>query len=489
MKALIIATGYHPQMPPEGERHLPELLPLLGRPMIQHLVEVLVAQGIRKIDFILSLAPERLEELLGNGQRWGAEFRFHLARDPENPYRQLRALYGADEQEMLLLGHANRLPKVNFAGTRPPEESHEPVLYCEAGGEWTGWAWTETSMLGRGEAGGEAGALLLSGGEARHEVSDMLDVRSWAGFLEAHWQVLDGQFSNLFVQGQQGEPGVWLSRNVSLHPTARLISPVYIGDNCRIGRGVTLGPQAVVSANCVLDAHCTIENTAIFPGSYVGEGLELKDSIVDRNMLVNMRFGATVTVADDFILGSLAERSVGKAVQSILSRLMASFLLVLGLPLLVLTILILKLTRQGPVWTWREVVRLPASEDRYGWRTYKLWSLERRDQALLSGYQGGSVRFRGFFLRFLPALLSVVKGDLAFVGVPARSIEETMALPEDWRALYLQTKGGIVTEGDVVCNETSPPQEFYSAEAFYSVSSGIGHDLKLLLGYFKRIFI
>jgi lipopolysaccharide/colanic/teichoic acid biosynthesis glycosyltransferase len=251
---------------------------------------------------------------------------------------------------------------------------------------------------------------------------------------------------------------------------------------------VTLGPKAIVSANCVLDTHCTVENTAIFPGSYVGEGLELKDAVVDRNMLVNVRVGAAVTVVDDFILGSLAERSVSKAFQVILSRVCAVLLLLLGLPLLLLTVLCLKLKRRGPVWSWREVVRLPAGEDRHGWRTYRLWSLSHQDQALVSGYRHGRLCWQDFILRFLPALLSVVKGDLAFVGGPARSVEEVMELPDDWRALYLKTKSGIVTEGDVVCGANSPPQEFYSAEAFYSVSSGIGHDLKLLLGYFRRLF-
>ena len=97
------------------------------------------------------------------------------------------------------------------------------------------------------------------------------------------------------------EPGIWLSRNINLHPTAHLIPPVYIGQDCRIDKGVFLGPNAIIGHNCVIDSDSTITESVIFSGSYVGQGLELSQVMVDRNRLINTHMGTDITIVDDFI--------------------------------------------------------------------------------------------------------------------------------------------------------------------------------------------
>jgi lipopolysaccharide/colanic/teichoic acid biosynthesis glycosyltransferase len=91
---------------------------------------------------------------------------------------------------------------------------------------------------------------------------------------------------------------------------------------------------------------------------------------------------------------------------------------------------------------------------------------------------------RDFFLRFLPALINIAKGELSFVGVQPRTKGEILNLPHDWQNLYLRTKAGIITEAYVYYGENPTKEELYSAEAFYAVTAGIQHDLKLLIHYF-----
>jgi lipopolysaccharide/colanic/teichoic acid biosynthesis glycosyltransferase len=93
------------------------------------------------------------------------------------------------------------------------------------------------------------------------------------------------------------------------------------------------------------------------------------------------------------------------------------------------------------------------------------------------------VGWRDVFMRFLPALISVVSGNLCFTGVNPLSVEMVESMPYDWRLLYIKTKPGIVTEALVNFGPSPSPDECYSAEAFYSVSSGLWYDLKLLLKY------
>jgi len=76
---------------------------------------------------------------------------------------------------------------------------------------------------------------------------------------------------------------------------------------------------------------------------------------------------------------------------------------------------------------------------------------------------------------------------LSFVGTAPRSGEEVLALHHDWRALYLQSKPGIVTEALVNFGVAVTEDEMYSAESVYFARSSAGYDLKLMIRYFLRI--
>jgi NDP-sugar pyrophosphorylase family protein/lipopolysaccharide/colanic/teichoic acid biosynthesis glycosyltransferase len=482
---------------------------------------------VTEFDFILSHLPQKIEHLLGNGARWGSRFRFHLARDASRPYNMLKTLSGADANNTndknntngsILLAHADRLPQL-------PDQlniqmGQSAVLYClhntsvssenvrrsaslskarseisrsqrqtgglsddaQEGYEWTGWAWLSNHFIAAlpgdlDEAAFESHLMQAAFREnAVIEVPRVLSVRSYEKLLAAHAVLLAKEFPGLMLHGQEAEPGIWLSRNVSLHPTAELIAPVYIGENCRIGMGTQLGPNAVIGHNCVLDARCIVTDSVIFPGSYVGEALGLENVIVDKNLLVNARLGAAVPVADDFILGSLSDNQLRAGVNRWLSRFAAWVLLAISWPILLATVVYLKLARRGPVLVKRECVRLPAPANEAQWRTFQLRSFQTEPGQ-------GNGRLSGLFLRFLPALINVAKGELSFVGVRPRSKGEAKLLSHDWQALYLHSKAGIVTEADVLYGAHPDEDELYSAEAFYSAAAGMGHDAKLMLSY------
>jgi lipopolysaccharide/colanic/teichoic acid biosynthesis glycosyltransferase len=491
MRAVVVATG-HP-MPP-GESYPAPLFPLVDRPFVQHVVEFLVDRGVTEFDFILHHAPEQIERLLGDGGRWGSRFRFHLARDPARPYRLLRGVGLSGGRGPLLLVHADRLPDVQLA--QVPSAPEGAVLFCwrrrgdasngraVGGARWTGWAWLSTPCLAGlpGDPDEEGlGAYLASVARRKGafvKVPEPLSAQSPEALLTAHRRVLAKGFTGLLLTGRETDEGIWMSRNVSLHPTARLIPPVYIGENCRIGAGAQLGPNAAVGRDCVLDARCSVARAAIFPGSYVGEALELADVVVDRNRLINVRVGTAVSVADEFILGDVADSHLREWVSGALSRGIAGALLAFTWPVLLATALCLKLTRKGPVLHRRGVVRLPAPPEEAAWREFHLWSFSP-DAA-----PGG--RVRDLLLRFLPALVNAARGELHLVGVPPRTRGEVRALPHDWRALYLRAKAGVVTEASVHCGDDPTPDELYSAEAFYAVTAGVRRDLRLLVGYVGR---
>lgn len=498
MRSVIVATGEGVGIAPLTERMPVGMLPLLDRPLLQHQVEYLVSQGIKQFDFVLHHWPEKIEQYFGDGQRWGCQITYHLARDPERPYWTLKTFDWATlDAEPFLLCHGDRFVPFAPLPSDASEDRRLPRLYSfpspafngTVRGRWTGWAILNMRHLSDVPKDADERALVeqLSRCEGTTwiEVKDTLCYRSFADILDSHRVVLDKQFSGLLLSGREADPNIWLSRNVMLHPTVQVFAPVYIGQNCAIEAGVKLGPHAVIGSDSVLDSRCTVTNSVILPGSYVGEALELNDVIIDKNRLINARVGAAVLIADDFILGSMSESRILPGLQALVSRLSAALLVVALAPLFLLVAIWLKCTRRGPLVGYVPYVRLPADSEDSTWQRARMPTYAKVES--ITPEIPCSVG--GFLLRFLPALINIVWGELSFVGVPPRDESAIKSLPPDWQSLYLKSKTGIVTESAVRYFTDPTEEERYAAEAYYAVTAGWKYDLQLLFRYFYRMLL
>jgi len=505
MKACLIISGENQDMKTLGKRFPTTLLPFPDRPFLQQVIEYLVNQGIVEFDVFLSQAPELIEAFLVDGSRWGVKFRYHLLKDATKPLRQIKAVIGDDEDQRILLVNTTSLILVDLYENVPEGAILSPILYCRKEmptGDcdlytlWTGWGWISAAhlhMLPDDTSWHDVyNALSSQNGSRVTTVDDqyMLSVSDLKNFQLSLRAVLSGDIQGLMTKGREIEKGVWLSRNVSLHPTVTVNPPVYIGENTRIEKGVTLGPFAVVGSNSLLDSGSTIIDSVICPGSYVGKSLELKDTIVDKNLLVNIRHGAEITVAETFIIGSMRDTPIRRKLHDILSRLSGAALFIVFFPLFLSTALYLAISGKRPLLNRKKVVRIPAMSDPAAWASFMLFSFVKSEAVSPeNGHLGRVLSARqSFFLVFLPALINVMRGDICLIGVIPRSQEEVLSLQDDWRELYLSNKAGIVTEAFLNFGIKITRDDLYSAEAFYTVSSGFMYDLKLFIRYFLQIF-
>jgi NDP-sugar pyrophosphorylase family protein/lipopolysaccharide/colanic/teichoic acid biosynthesis glycosyltransferase len=488
MRAILIATGGRNGSAPAIDRYPDPLLPLVDRPFLQHVIEYLARQGVRRFDIVLSHRPEAIEQYFGDGTRWGCSFTYHLARDPKRPYRVLKSIDLAEDGPVLI-GHADRLPSFAAADIADTTDDPIPLVTEDDSGEvaWTGWALLSPRAIA--EIGPEWTEPVLAEHllalPIDHVVDHLLDTSSFATLLASQRAVLEREFEPLFLTGREVEPGIWLSRNVSLHPTAKLTAPVYVGEDCHIGPDVQLGPHAVVGRGCILGRDCTVSRALIFPENYVSADLELDDVIVDRNRI--LRSVGTVTEADAFLLGSLSPGRVGHVAAGIAARLLALALLVLFAPLLLLTALFLKLTRRGPVVHRKVAVVLPEPAGTRR-RTCTLWSFHPAGpDALAEGRMAPGAR--SLLLVFLPALVNVVRGELSFAGVAPRTPEEVDGLPPEWRALYLCCKVGLIAEAACRPGAAFTDDERYAAEAYYGAAGDWRYDARLVFGWLCRAIL
>ena len=194
--------------------------------------------------------------------------------------------------EFLLLTHADQLPQIDLkkAVENFQSEGGTPTFWAKPSESkspreevWTGCALIPETYIKNIPENIDAERLkthFLSqakGTASWVTVAQQLSFQTYDAILMSHRALLKKEFTGLLLKGAEVEDGIWISRNVSLHPTTKIESPVYIDEDCRIGSGVRLGPNCVIGKECVLDSGSSIENAVIFSNTYVGDGLELKD--------------------------------------------------------------------------------------------------------------------------------------------------------------------------------------------------------------------
>jgi NDP-sugar pyrophosphorylase family protein len=461
------------------------LVPCVDRPILQHLVEYLVDRGLGTFDFVLHESACEIEEFLGDGTRWGSKFTYHLIRDPKFPYDCLKLL--SNDGQPVLLVHADCMPILPDRQILEQQAALDTFLYVsqtntgENTSEWTGSAILRRDVV---DALADGATRVQLEQHLRRFASeetiasiDVLDFRDFGALLAAQRRILSNSAGITHLAAREVEPGTWIGRNVTIHPTAQLTPPVFIGENSRIGSSAKIGPNAVVGHDSIIDKHTEVIDSAVLPGSYCGENLELAHVIVDRNRLVSTGLGSAVKITDTFILSGLHGKSRKHSSRSIISGCFAAFLFVISLPLLLVTGLTLLFFRRAPLVYSKPVVHLPASEEDGPLKTFRLYSFRNPAGAR------SRTRISWLLLDFLPALGQVVAGRLHLIGLCPRTEEEIKNMPDDWRSLYLQGHAGLLTEAFVVHGPAATEDEVYSCEAYYTAMNTVGHDVSLVIRF------
>jgi mannose-1-phosphate guanylyltransferase/phosphomannomutase len=80
LKAVVMAGGYGTRLRPLTIKRPKPMMPVAGRPMLEHIVRLLVRHGFTQILMLTYFFPETIEEHFGDGSDFGARITYH--QDP-----------------------------------------------------------------------------------------------------------------------------------------------------------------------------------------------------------------------------------------------------------------------------------------------------------------------------------------------------------------------------------------------------------------------
>ncbi|MDO8684448.1 MAG: NDP-sugar synthase [Armatimonadota bacterium] len=318
MKAMILAAGVGSRLDPLT-RNLPKpMVPIVNKPVMEHVIELLHRHGITEIMVNLYYLGEQIEGYFGSGAKWGVNLHYshedRLWGDAgslkrcEEFFDGTFIVIGADDLADIDITRLVRVHKekkaiasialslvddpseygialLNEHGriTRFVEKPQGEVMFSNTAN--TGFYVFEPEifeLIPRGITygfGKNLFPLLLEQKRRFHGYltsSYWRDVGNLKQYQQTHYDVLDGRVS-ITLPYPEVKKYIWKGQNVRIDPSAEVGYPVIIGSNCRIEKGARLLEYSVLGDNCVLEKGACVKRSILWQGASV-----MKDTMLER---------------------------------------------------------------------------------------------------------------------------------------------------------------------------------------------------------------
>ncbi len=125
---------------------------------------------------------------------------------------------------------------------------------------------------------------------------EWVDIGKVPDYWHAIRAVLSGEIKNVKIPGHEVRPGIYTGLNVAVNwDKVDIKGPVYIGGMTRIEDGAKIVGPSMIGHNCCICGGATVDNSVIFEYSRLGPGVRLVDKLVYGRYCVD-KTGAMIDV-------------------------------------------------------------------------------------------------------------------------------------------------------------------------------------------------
>ena len=316
MKAVIMAGGEGTRLRPLTSNAPKPMLPLVNRPMMEHVVELLKRHGIDDIVVTVAFMASAIRTYFGDGSEYGVKMIYATEESPLGTAGSVRnAMRHLDERFLVISGdvltdidlgaivefHTKQeaMATIGLVHVENPLE-FGIVITREDGRierflEKPTWGQVFSDTINTGifvlepeifdhiaadrpvDFSSEVFPELLAGDIPLYGAiaeGYWEDVGTLDAYVRAHKDILDGKVQ-VNIPGFELSQGVWLGEGAEINPEAVLTGPAVIGDNCRVEAGARIGQYTVLGANVRVRNDAQLDRAVVNDNAYLGEGVRL----------------------------------------------------------------------------------------------------------------------------------------------------------------------------------------------------------------------
>jgi mannose-1-phosphate guanylyltransferase len=354
-KGMILAAGQGTRVRPLTKDLPKPMVPILGKPVMEYLIEHMARHGVREIMINVAYLHRKIEHYFGDGSRWGVEIGYSYEgaldhgeivpkpRGSAGGIRHIQDFSGFfDETTLVLCGdalidldigaavreHKAKGAVASVVSLEVPRDqvSHYGIVVSDKDGRVqsfqekpspdeakstlasTGIYLMEPSVIdlipqGQNfDIGSQLFPLLVEKQMpffVQNRFFNWIDIGRVSDYWSVLQRVLRGEIAHMNMPGREVRPGVWVGLNTCIDwDQVQIEGPVYIGSSVKIEAGARITGPTWIGHGSHIRAGAVVTRSVLFDYTRIGEGMVFDEMIVSPEYCVRNK-GETMYRGDD----------------------------------------------------------------------------------------------------------------------------------------------------------------------------------------------
>ncbi|WP_263768640.1 NDP-sugar synthase [Propionivibrio soli] len=354
-KGMILAAGQGTRVRPLTKDLPKPMVPILGKPVMEYLIEHLARHGVTDIIINVAYHHRRIEEYFGDGRRWGVNIGYafegvydngEILPKPKGSAGGMKAIQDFsgffDETTLVLCGdaivdldigaalaeHRRKGALASVVALEVPRDQVQNygIVVADDDGRVRSFQEKPTPDEAKSQLastgiyifepevldlvpsgkpfdiGGELFPLLIEKDlpfYAQGHSFNWIDIGRVTDYWSVLQRVLRGEAGAFPMPGREVKPGVWVGVNTSIAwESCKIVGPVYIGSSVRVEPGCSIIGPAWIGHGSHLRRDSKAIRSVLFEYTRLGEAMEFSEMIVSPRYCVD-RLGQTFFAGDD----------------------------------------------------------------------------------------------------------------------------------------------------------------------------------------------
>ncbi|MDQ3857606.1 MAG: sugar phosphate nucleotidyltransferase, partial [Actinomycetota bacterium] len=347
MKAVVMAGGEGTRLRPLTSNQPKPMVPVVGKPCMEHIVELLRAHEFEDVVATLAFMPQAIRSYFGSGESQGVRMSYSVEESPAGTAGSVKLAEDALDEPFLVISgdalcdidlsalvrfHEEKKAAVTIALKSVENPLEFGIVVTDEDGrierflEKPSWSQVFTDTINTGiyvvepavldhvptdrpyDFSKELFPLLLEMGRPLYGyVADgyWQDIGNLEQFRQANFDALEERVA-LNVPGIRLRGNVWLGEGVELDDLESIEGPAFLGNYCRIAAHARVGAYSVLANNVTLREHASTTRSVIDSATYIGRSAVIEGSVVGKScdIRAHARLHEGVAVGDQSAIGA-----------------------------------------------------------------------------------------------------------------------------------------------------------------------------------------
>jgi mannose-1-phosphate guanylyltransferase/phosphomannomutase len=347
MRAIVMAGGEGTRLRPLTSNQPKPMVPIVGKPCMEHIVELLRGHGFEDIIVTVAFLPQAIRSYFGDGESLGVRMEYSVEEFPLGTAGSVkRAVRGFDEPFLVISGdalcdvdlsalvdfHRERGAAVTIGlksvenplefGIVVPDEEGRIERFLEK----PSWGQVFSDTINTGIYVVDPEVMRHVPGDEPYDFSKQLfplllemgrplygyafdgywqDIGDLDQYRQANFDALD-EHVRLELPGIRLRGNVWVGEGVDIEDLDVVEGPAYIGNYCRVSPEATVGPYSVLGAGVTLREHARTARSVIDTSTHVGRSAVIEGATIGRRCAIgsHVRVHEGVTIGDEVEVGA-----------------------------------------------------------------------------------------------------------------------------------------------------------------------------------------